>query len=319
MTKLKDKVSYKYGEVPDVDAVWTPLLIAATETCRKRQYNLSMAEEVGSQWRQSAPYWEKHRHIIRQMFAPITDALGRDAKIAPGYKVLDVGTGPGEPALTVAGSVGKFGIVHGIDPAPEMIAAARRASEREKIDNVHFEVSSADALPFAADTFDAIVSRFAVMFFPSPIKGIEQIFRVLKPNAYAAFAVWSSADSNPFHYLLSRVVERYVDSPPSPQDCLDAFRFAAPGKLQAILDQAGAVGTTERLLQFQIEAPVSVEDFWDLRSEMSSTLRPKLAMLSAETKRELRREVIKGLTEYSTENGVSFPAEVLVVSGSKRS
>ena len=61
-----------------------------------------------------------------------------------------------------------------------------------------------------------------------------------------------------------------------------------------------------------------MEDFWDLRSEMSDKLRSKLAMLSAETKRELRREVIKGLGEYSTENGVSFPAEVIIVSGKRR-
>jgi ubiquinone/menaquinone biosynthesis C-methylase UbiE len=157
-----------------------------------------MAEDVGNQRFESAHYSYKHQQIIRHMFAPITDALIRDARITPGYSVLDVGTGPGKPALTVARSVGKLGTVYGIDPAEEMITAARRASERERIDNVHFEVSSVDTLPFAANTFDAIVSRFAMMFFPSPIKGIEQILRVLKPNAYAAFAVWSFARAIPF-------------------------------------------------------------------------------------------------------------------------
>jgi SAM-dependent methyltransferase len=251
------------------------------------------------------------------MFGPITGALIQDAAVAPGFNVLDVGTGPGEPALSAARIVGKTGNVCGIDPAPEMIAAARRAAGGQGIDNVRFEVSSADNLPFAPDTFDAMVSRFAIMFFPSPIKGVEEILRVLKPTARAAFAVWSHEGNNPFHYVFSRVMERYVDSPPPAEDS-DPYRFAASGKLRAILDQAGALDTTERLFRFRIEAPLSVEAFWDLRSEMSDKFRSKLAMLSPETRQEARLQVFDGLREYADEKGMSFPAEVLIVGGKKR-
>ena len=71
-----------------------------------------------------------------------------------------------------------------------------------------------------------------------------------------------------------------IRRPPEP-DALDAFRFAAPGKLRDVLREAGAVAPSERLLQFTIHAPVSVEDFWTLRCETSETLRKKLAMLSS--------------------------------------
>jgi hypothetical protein len=50
-------------------------------------------------------------------------------------------------------------------------------------------------------------------------------------------------------------------------DSPDAFRFAVPGKLLAILSSAGATATSDRLLRFAIRAPISVEDFWTLRSE----------------------------------------------------
>src|SRR5262245_28815588 len=85
-------------------------------------------EDALNPWSQSAPYWEQHRETIRGMFAPITLALIQDARIAKGQTVLDVATGPGEPALTIAEVVGSSGRVAGIDPVAEMIAAAERAA-----------------------------------------------------------------------------------------------------------------------------------------------------------------------------------------------
>ena len=272
---------------------------------------------VTGQWSQSAPYWEKHRAVIRTMFAPVTEALVADAKIMRGQRVLDVGTGPGEPALTIAGLVRREGKVSGIDPSPEMVEAGRRAAERDGIINVDFEVAPADSLPFAANTFDAVVSRFAAMFFPSPLGAIREVLRVLKAEGIVSLAVWHFAERNPFHSVFARVVERYVDSPPAPPDSADSFRFAAPGKLSGLLEQAGAANASERLLQFKIEVPLSVEDFWEMRSEVSDKMRSNLARLSAGQRQNVRSEVIEAMREYATNDGVSFPAEVLVVSGQR--
>jgi SAM-dependent methyltransferase len=251
------------------------------------------------------------------MFAPITQALIEDAKIVRGNRVLDVGTGPGEPALTVANLVGPEGKVSGVDPSADMVAAARRASARDGIANIDFEVAPADRLPFPANTFDAVVSRFAAMFFPLPVEGIREILRVLKPEGKMALAVWYLADRNPFHYVLSRVVERYVAPAPAAPDAPDAFRFAAPGKLLALLKQAEAAKASERVLQFNIEVPLSMEDFWTMRSEMSDKYRSSLSKLSREQIQKIRAEVLEGLRQYATSEGVSFPAEVLIVQGER--
>ena len=64
-------------------------------------------------WSGAAPFWEKHREIIRQMFAPVTQALVEDGLIGSGHAVLDIATGPGEPALSVAALVGPEGKVFG--------------------------------------------------------------------------------------------------------------------------------------------------------------------------------------------------------------
>jgi ubiquinone/menaquinone biosynthesis C-methylase UbiE len=274
-------------------------------------------QEAISPWRDSAPFWEKHRESIRQMFAPVTQALVEDGLIGSGHVVLDVATGPGEPALTIAALVSPEGKVFGIDPAPEMVEAARRETDRLGLGNAQFEVASADRLPFPADTFDAVVSRFGVMFFPSPVDAVREMLRVLKPGRKLALAVWNFAEANPFFHTLQQVIDRHVDSATPAPNGPDPFCFASPGKLRDVLTEAGAMAPSERLLKFNIQAPISVETFWTLRSEMSEKLRERIAALSSEQLTEVTREALEALRGYSTDRGMSIPGEVLIVSGTK--
>jgi ubiquinone/menaquinone biosynthesis C-methylase UbiE len=274
-------------------------------------------QAVIDRWSGVAPFWEKNREIIRQMFAPVTQALVEDALIGSRHAVLDIATGPGEPALSIAALVGPEGNVIGIDPIPEMVAAARRAAERLGFGNAQFEVAFAEQLPYPADTFDAVVSRFGVMFVPSPVDAVREMLRVLKPGRRLALAVWHLAERNPFFYTMQRILERYVDSPPPAPNAPDAFRFASSGKLRDVLGEAGTMVPSERPLQFAIEAPISVEEFWTVRCEMSEKTREKLAMLSREQLTEVKRESLEALRAYATDRGMSFPAEVLIVSGTK--
>jgi hypothetical protein len=84
------------------------------------------------------------------------------------------------------------------------------------------------------------------------------------------------------------VIERYLDSPPLEPDAPEALRFAAPGRLRGVLGEAGAIALFERLLPFTIDAPLSVEDFWALRIDMSEKLREKIAVLSPKQLSEAR-------------------------------
>jgi ubiquinone/menaquinone biosynthesis C-methylase UbiE len=274
-------------------------------------------KDVITQWSESAPYWEKHRATIREMFAPVTEALIEGARIARGNAVLDVAMGPGEPALSICDVVGPDGKVVGTDAVPEMVEAARREAKRREIRNASFEAAVAEKLPFPDNSFDAVVSRFGVMFFPSPVAGVREMLRVLKPGGRIALAVWHYAEKNPFHSVVANIVDRYVETTPLAPDAPDAFRFAEPGELLGIVESAGARAATERLLKFPIRAAVSLESFWTLRSEMSDKLRTKLGGLSKERLGKLKRDVLEACNAYSSKDGIRFPAEVLVVSGEK--
>jgi len=269
------------------------------------------------EWRESAEYWERHAQTIRTMFAPVTRALIEDAGISEGDKVLDVAGGPGEPSLTIAEVVGPVGSVTCTDAVAEMVAAAQSEALRRGLKNISFEQCLADSLPFEDDSFDAAVCRMGVMFFPDPLLGLREMLRVIKSDASLSFAVWSDSNLNPYAYIVTDVISRHIPAPPADPDAPSAFRYAAPGKLAQILTDAGATRVHERLLKFHIEAPISRDDFWEMRSGTSGTLREKLDAIPGDMRLEIAIEVREAIAEFFPNERMSFPAQMLIVTGDK--
>jgi hypothetical protein len=140
---------------------------------------------------------------------------------------------------------------------------------------------------------------------------------VVKPGGEVALLVWAARDVNPFFNVVTEVLDRFVPADVEDEDSPAAFRFARPGKLKEALQQAGAVEVTERELAFSIEAPIDVNYFWELRTEMSDTFRSKLQRLTPDQVAAIRYTVQKTVAPYFKTGGMCFPAKVLVVSGKK--
>jgi ubiquinone/menaquinone biosynthesis C-methylase UbiE len=273
--------------------------------------------EVLAAWETSSHYWNKHQALIEKMYAPLSRALIDDAHIVSGQTVLDVGGGSGEPSLTIAPVVGEEGSVTYTDPAAGMVKAARVEAERRGLQNIQFHQCSAEQLPFPDNSFDAAVSRLSAMFFPDMLAGLRETVRVVKPGSPVSLLVWAGREVNPFFSVVTTVLDRFVPAEPEDEDAPAAFRFAAPGKLAKLLQEAGATSVTERTLAFTIEAPITVERFWELRTEMSDTFRKKLARLVPDQVAAIRYTVQKAVASYFKTGGMSFPAEVLIVTGRK--
>ena len=277
----------------------------------------SQTEEVLREWRDSALYWQKHIDTIRVMFAPLTQALIDAAGIVERDSVLDIAGGSGEPSLTIAETVGPTGSVACTDAVAEMVAAAQGEAQRRGLTNVAFQQCTADSLPFESNSFDAVVSRLGVMFFPDPLAALREMLRVTKCGGVISLAVWGKSDLNPFSYAINSVVARYFDSTPADPNVPGAFRFAEPDALAQILTCAGAIDVKERVLEFHIAAPISPKQFWEMRSETSGTLREKLAKLSTPQADLIAQEIQEAVREFFPNDQMRFPAQMIIVTGTK--
>ena len=141
---------------------------------------------------------------------------------------------------------------------------------------------------------------------------------MMKPGGRIAFVVWHKSELNPVCYIVSDAVARHVPAPPADPDAPGAFRFAEVGKLASILTQAGARDVNEQLLRFQMQAPISAEQFWTMRSETSESLRSKLATLYESEKMEVGREVLESVRPFFPNDQMNFPTQMLIVTGRKR-
>jgi len=249
---------------------------------------------------------------------PITQALIEDAEIVEGDAVLDVAGGAGEPSLTIAEAVGPTGSVICTDVTAEIVAAAQSEAHRHGVTNIAFRQCAADSLPFENNSFDAVVCRLGVMFFPDPLAGLCEMLRVAKRERVLSLAVWDKGELNPFSYLITDVLDRHFGAAtPADRNAPGAFRFAEHGSLARILAEAGAVDVSERVLKFQIAAPISLEQFWELRSETSGTLREKLDTLSPDQADLIAQEVQEAVRPYFSNNQMSIPAQMIIVTGRK--
>ncbi|MDP9098351.1 MAG: hypothetical protein M3N48_05065 [Verrucomicrobiota bacterium] len=114
---------------------------------------------------------------------------------------------------------------------------------------------------------------------------------------------------------MNDVVDRFTEFPEEDPDAPDAFRFAESGKLVGILEKAGAERVIERELNFRIEAAISFEQFWQLRTEMSESLRKQMACLAPAQLPAIKQAAADGAKRYFVTGQMSFPAEALIVTG----
>lgn len=275
----------------------------------------SNANEILATWEESAQYWRKHQAKIERMFAPLTSALIEAAQIRAGQSVLDIGGGSGQPSLTIAQLVDDKGSVAYTDPSAGMVQTARDEAQRRGLTNIQFHQAGAEKLPFSDDLFDVAVGRLSTMFFPDVAAGLSEVVRVVKPGGRVSFVVWSSNQLNPFFSSVTEVLDRFIPTEAEDEDAPGAFRFAKPGKLAQQLADAGATSIDEQEFQFRIEGQITLEQFWELRSEMSDTLRAKLATLTSEQKSAVKEAVDKAAAKYFKSGEMSFPAQALIVGG----
>ena len=131
--------------------------------------------------------WRKWHAQIAAFTRGATDAILEAAQLRSGMRVLDLASGVGDPALSLAREVAPSGQVTATDLGPGMISLAEELARKKSITNIEFHEASAESLPFADKSYDVLTCRFGVMFFPDLPKALRECYRVLKPGGRAAF------------------------------------------------------------------------------------------------------------------------------------
>jgi SAM-dependent methyltransferase len=186
--------------------------------------------------RAAATYDATFAAVTCQFIEPLLDA----ASIGTGAKILDLCCGPG---VVGAAALGRGAGVTGLDFSAAMVAEARA-----RFPTIAFDQGDAEAPPYRAESFDAVVSNFGIHHVPRPDVALNEAYRILRHGGRFAFSIWSGHDENIAWKLVFDAVRRHGDPRASAAPPPGGGFVTASDCLRA-LDAAGFSGNTAVLVR----------------------------------------------------------------------
>ncbi len=200
--------------------------------------------------------WVDHAERFESLIAPFGAEMLRAAAMRPGERVLDVGCGSGASSLAAALASGTAGAVVGVDLSGPMLGLARRRAEEAGASNVQFvqaDAQEADLVGLGDGVFDAVISRFGVMFFDDPVAAFGNIARATRSGGRLTFCCWQPMAANPWMAEPVAALRTVLD-PPWPS-------LTEPGPF--------SLGDAVRTTRLLTEAGWVVDELADVRREAS--------------------------------------------------
>ena len=269
------------------------------------------------QWDSVAAGWKKWWKTIEQFSQIVTDNLTELVDIKPDQQVLDIATGIGEPALTVAKIVGDNGKVIAADVSSQMLSIARDRANRLGLNNVEFQESDAEKLDFPESHFDAIVCRWGLMFLPDVDTTLKSILRMLVPGGKFAGSVWDVPENIPFFSLTVQTFRQMFDVPRPPPEAPTVSGLAERA-LEEKMANAGFTNIRTETITVNFEFS-SAGEYTQLMKDIAAPLRIMLANQSAEEKDEYWQTLEKSAAQkFGVQNGgVLLPSISISVVGQR--
>ena len=264
---------------------------------------------------ESAQAWQRGAELRNRMLAAATERMFAAARIAPGMRVLDVGTGSGDTAIMLAERVGPTGSVIATDVSPTMIAAAESTVRTLGLGNVTLQVMDGAALTLPDAHVDAVVARKSLMFVGDLAACLAGIRRVLRPHGWLAAVVWSTLERNPFHHALFEGVRAHGALPTPPPELVHAFARTTPGAWRPALDAAGFHDVSIEPIPSTRTYP-SVTDAITT-AKASPIYVEMLSALDDQQRAAAWSDIERRLTKLAGPSGFMSPMESLLLSGRK--
>ena len=230
------------------------------------------------------------------------------AGIRDGERILDVGTGTGSVASTLAAAVPSSEIV-GIDPSEAFIAYARTRSES---DRVRFEVGDAQALQHKGASFDQTMSLLVMNFVPDHQKAIGEMRRVTRPGGVVSACVWDyNAGMEMLRFFWDEVVA--LDPAMEPKDERH-MKLSREGQLGALWRKAGLTEVQEHGLTIE-QTYASFADYWTPFLKGAGPGGAYVVSITDERRRQLEARLQKRLLGDRPDRAFTLKARAWCVRG----
>jgi len=249
-----------------------------------------------------AAAWTKWFPWFEQGALPISRHMIKLAGIDEGARVLDVGTGNGEPALTAALSVGKSGHVTGIDPDAEMIGFAIDRAREAKITNATFSTCLTEELEAPVHGFDAVLCRWALMFVDDLGVTLGRLNQLLRPGGRLVATTWGPPDRVPTLSLARWTVHKYLGRTSPPHGSKTAFALADTAALAEAFRKAGFVDVSQEWVDV-VHDFSSVDNYIEFRTDWTGSLFSGVGKVSEAQRDGAIRAIAEELERFRRPDG----------------
>jgi SAM-dependent methyltransferase len=268
------------------------------------------------QWQDAAKAWNDWGPLLQAWLGPVTDIMLDMAGIGPGSRVLNIAAGAGDEALQTAKRVGPRGYVLATDISSNILEFAAANARRAGYGNVETQVMDGEAIDVPPASFDAVISRVGLIYFPDQAKALDGMKQALKPGGRVAAIVYSTADNNKFFSVPVSVIRRRAALPPPLPGQPGPFSLGGEGVLEDAFRKAGFRDVRSKT----VAAPVRLNSADEcLRFEQQSfgALHQMMAGLDEAGRREAWEEIAEKLRAFEGPEGFSGPCEMIVAVGTK--
>ena len=273
----------------------------ATEDYRRASHEI---------WQAMAAGWERERNWLWEASRAVSEKMLQALEPQPGQTVLELAAGTGETGFAAARMMGPSGRLISTDFAPEMVAAARRESERLGLGNVEHRVMDAERMDLEDDSVDGVLCRWGYMLMANPALALGETRRVLRRGGRLSLSVWGRPDRNPWASLPANALIDHTGTPrPDPQSP-GIFAMADAERVRSLIQDAGfglpSLETVEVSWRF-----ANFDEYWRFVTELAGAISVLLRAMP-----EADREAVRSLVERAVENfradgGLELPGEAL--------
>ena len=258
--------------------------------------------------------WVTLQPRIDTMLATFGDKALDTLNPQSGERILEIGCGTGTTTLALGGRVGTSGEILAADLSRPML---NKAIERANVSAEHpitFVEADAQVHSFPTAAFDAVYSRFGVMFFDDPIAAFRNIRKAVRPGGRMAYVCWADRKANPWIRIPAGAAKTCLDLPaPPPDDAPGQFSMENEGRVQQILHDAG--WSDIGLERFTVDGSIGSDaaDAARFITKMGPMSEP-FALADSDTQNKTLQVIEEALTPYSNDSGVTLGFSTWIVS-----